>query len=76
MWMYNRGLRFGYPTCCIEAFASRLSGVPFTEQQLAVAKHNFIPCRMHAIMIAEHGVAIETLITNRQEVLPFGTEVW
>lgn len=62
IWIYKRGLHYGYPVCCIEGFSSRLLGIPFTPIQLEVSKNNFIPCRMHSILIKKGDIRIEDLI--------------
>lgn len=76
MFHHKRGLKFGYPICCIESFATRLSGVEFTKEQLSVAKNNFIPCRYHALLILGNKLTIEDLIIDRLEKEPFGPEIF
>ncbi len=68
-WNYKRGVRCGYPPCCIESFASHLAGIPITEIERKASNYNFIPCRNHSMEIVNGTITIEELISRRS--LPY-----
>lgn len=67
-WRYN-GRMFGYPECCIENFCTR--GYSLTKEQKIIADmgHGFVPCEKHAKHVVKEGVALESLIHNRDKSL-------
>lgn len=60
------GIFYGYPTCCINDFASRKDASTITKEQEEVQQNEgFIPCHKCAKKVLNSGLTIESLITDR-----------
>lgn len=70
---YLRGIRYGYPSCCVEEFCSR-KGPPTKKQQQASEGSGFIPCKRHTRHILNGWICIESLIQDRIDPRPFKTD--
>lgn len=75
----KHGMYFGYPQCCIDAFASAVhSGgmLPSyrtrSKEQIDAAQHGFIPCLQHARQILAKEITLaELILPSRQHPTPF-----
>lgn len=74
LYIYERGLYYGYPRCCIESFIQKLCGGFISDRQYTVAKHRFIPCRYHTIQIEKNLITINDLISPERKEKTLFTE--
>ena len=72
-YIHLKGQYFGYPNCCITAFANDLTNNKHISsiRKIAGSHTGFIPCHNHAIQILTQKISINNLITNRQCKLSF-----
>ncbi len=67
LYIYEKGIYYGYPPCCIEAFIQSMCGGAVSERQYVVSKDRFIPCRYHTIQIENGRINIEDLISPERK---------
>lgn len=64
------GKYYGYPKCCIDAFANNFDSIT-DDQKIAGKGTGFIPCPQHTEMILDGKIKLEDLIKNRAHKHPF-----
>jgi len=76
--LYNTGIYYGYPVCCIKEFIDDYSFMlkhTISEELLLKRKvsngSGFIPCFQHAKLIAAGEIKLEDLIRDRKHAQPF-----
>ena len=75
----KNGEYFGYPQCCIDAYASAVhsgghlpSYTSRPKEQIDASEHGFIPCLTHAKQILANEITLaELILPSRQHSRPF-----